>query len=148
MNKAILIIIIVIGLVLVGGYFFLRGGYQAPTPEIPGEEITTEEEITSEEEISISTQPVKEITVSGTEFRFNPSEITVSAGERVRIIFKNEGRVIHDFVIENLGIRTKVIREGQTDTIEFEAPQPGTYIFYCSVSGHREAGMEGRLIVE
>jgi uncharacterized cupredoxin-like copper-binding protein len=31
-------------------------------------------------------------------------------------------------------------------TFSFEA-QPGTFTFYCSIPGHREAGMEGELKV-
>ncbi len=30
----------------------------------------------------------------------------------------------------------------------FEASEPGEYVFYCSVPGHLEAGMEGKFIIE
>lgn len=92
---------------------------------------------------------VKEFTVLGTEYSFNPSLITtVSAGERVKITFKNEGRAPHNLIIEGLGIATKLIGPGETDTVEFTAPASGTYTFLCSVPGHRASGMEGQLIVE
>lgn len=90
----------------------------------------------------------REITVSGTEYRFSPGSITVSAGERVKVTFKNTGSILHNFVVKDLGISTKTIGSGQTDTIEFTAPQSGTYTFICSVPGHQVAGMEGSLEVE
>jgi len=37
---------------------------------------------------------------------------------------------------------------GHTAQIAFTPSQPGTYVFYCTVPGHRQAGMEGRLVVE
>ena len=36
---------------------------------------------------------------------------------------------------------------GRVAEIEFTPTQAGTYVFYCTVPGHREAGMEGKLIV-
>lgn len=83
---------------------------------------------------------IKEITVIGTNFAFNPSVITVKSGERVKINFKNETNMIHNFTIDGLG--------SGSSGIEFTAPAPGTYVFYCSIPGHKAAGMAGSLIVE
>lgn len=138
MNKTVLIIVIVL-LVGIGGYFLLRGGYggdQAPTSG------TVEEKIVSE-----GTE-VKEFTISGTEYSFSPSSITISAGDQVKISFENTGRILHNLIIEELGIGTGTISAGQTDTIEFIAPASGTYTFSCSVPGHAVSGMLGDLIVE
>ena len=161
MNKIILIIVIVI-LVGIGGYFLLRGGYQAPvsapTPApgvAPG---AVEEKIVSEgtpevtEPEGITPPPtipeVKELTVLGTEYSFSPSSINVKAKDQVKITFQNIGRVNHNFIVEGLGISTKTISAGKSDTIEFTVPTSGTYIIFCSVPGHRAAGMVGSLEVE
>jgi len=146
MNKTILIIIVLL-IVIVGGYFLLKGGYQysAPTPARPEE---TPEVTVPEEGALPPTGPIKEFTVSGTEYRFSPSSITVSAGDRVKITFKNNGRAPHNLIIEGLGIGTKTIGGGQIDIVEFTAPSSGTYAFFCSVPGHRSAGMEGSLEIK
>lgn len=141
MNKTILIIIIVL-VVLVGGYYLFRGAYYAPSPTPP----TSREEtppITEE-----GTTPVKEITVSAREYSFNPPNIILSAGERVKLTFKNEGITVHNFVVKDLGVSTRTIGPGQTDTIEFTAPASGKYTFICSIPGHAAAGMIGDLEVE
>ncbi|MBI4101479.1 MAG: cupredoxin domain-containing protein [Candidatus Nealsonbacteria bacterium] len=95
------------------------------------------------------TLEAREITVSASEFSFSPSSIIVKAGERVKIIFQNNGNVPHNLVIDGLGVGTKIIGSGKTETVEITAPStPGTHAFYCSIPGHRESGMEGSLIVE
>src|SRR3989344_8977625 len=147
MNKTTLII--VVGLVvLVGGYFLLRSGYQTPqesdtqTPSLgvpaPGYESIPEKVVAPE-----GKQTAKEITISGTEFSFSPSAITLEANERVRIAFNNDGKVIHNWTVEGLGIGTQTINGGKNDSVEFTAPTAGSYTFFCSVPGHRERGMVG-----
>lgn len=137
MNKLAIAIIIAIALViLIGGYFVLRGRYQAPTP-------------TSTTTPSVEVQAgVKEITVIGTEFNFNPSSISVKTGEKVKITFKNNGRTSHNLTLDKLEVGTKTINPGKTDIVEFTSPSSGSYSFFCSVPGHRASGMEGNLIVE
>lgn len=133
MNKTILIIVIVL-IAILGGYFFLRSGYQAPG---------------SEGEISPSpSSEVKEVTIIGTEFSFLPAEIVVNLGQKVKIIFENKGNAPHNLVIKELGVKTKIIGSGQTDVVEFTASTPGKFDIICSVSGHKELGMKAELTVE
>lgn len=144
-----------IGLILIlavfGGYFLLKRGYQAPAPVTP--EVTTPEgapEVTPPEEAppEVTVPEVKEFIVSGTEYSFSPSSISVRAGDQVKVTFQNTGRIAHNFVVEGLGVNTRTIGGGKTDTVEFTAPTSGTYTIFCSVPGHRAAGMEGTLEVE
>ncbi len=39
-------------------------------------------------------------------------------------------------------------RMGQSAQVEFTPTQPGTYQIYCTVAGHKEAGMVGTLVVK
>jgi uncharacterized cupredoxin-like copper-binding protein len=36
---------------------------------------------------------------------------------------------------------------GQSATLDFTPSKPGTYEFWCTVPGHKEAGMRGTLVV-
>ena len=44
-------------------------------------------------------------------------------------------------------VHTKMLGGGESDTIEFDAPAPGTYTFMCTFPGHY-ALMTGKFIVE
>ncbi len=80
---------------------------------------------------------------------YTTSQATAKAGE-VTVEFKNPQSLTHDVAIETssgeeIG-KTELIADGtDSTTVELE---PGTYTFYCSVPGHREAGMEGTLTVK
>jgi uncharacterized cupredoxin-like copper-binding protein len=61
----------------------------------------------------------------------------------------NESTVDHDIALEGGGVNEKgeTVKDGGTSTIEVDL-RPGEYTFYCSVDGHRAAGMEGTLTVK
>jgi nitrite reductase (NO-forming) len=88
----------------------------------------------------------RQIEVTADDFRFEPDEIVVRSGEDIAIALTSLD-MFHDFVIDELGARIAA-GAGDTSTGGFRAGKPGTYVFYCSVPGHRQAGMLGNLIVE
>ncbi|CAG5072336.1 hypothetical protein DYBT9623_04119 [Dyadobacter sp. CECT 9623] len=71
----------------------------------------------------------------------NPT-LKAKKGDRVRIKITNGELMTHDIALEKLGIKSKVILEkGASTTINFVAKDSDTY--FCSVPGHRAAGMVG-----
>jgi plastocyanin len=83
------------------------------------------------------------------ELAYTTTEASAEAGS-VTIDFKNPQSLTHDVAIESSGGeevgKTELIGEGETSTSV--NLKPGKYTFYCSVPGHREAGMEGTLTVK
>ncbi|MEO8084439.1 MAG: ScyD/ScyE family protein [Ardenticatenales bacterium] len=94
--------------------------------------------------------PPRAVTIKGSNFKFEPSEVTVAPSEALTVTFENVMGT-HDIVFELDGgrvERTARIMTGQSEDLAFVAPSvPGTYAYYCSVGMHRANGMEGRLIV-
>ena len=87
------------------------------------------------------------VSVEGGMFYFKPNEIRVKKGETVKVAFNNsEG--MHDFVIDELNVRTPIIKAGESAEVEFTVDEVGEFEFYCSVGNHRQQGMTGTLIVE
>jgi len=80
---------------------------------------------------------------------YTTTSATAKAG-KVTIEFDNPQALTHDVAIESssgeeIG-KTELIADGSdSTTVDLK---PGTYTFYCSVPGHREAGMEGTLTVK
>lgn len=89
---------------------------------------------------------VKEVEVRSRGLNFMPTEIRVNVGDTVRVTFVNGGGR-HDWVLDEFDAATNVISAGQSETIEFVADEAGTFEFYCSVPGHRQAGMVGSFVV-
>jgi uncharacterized cupredoxin-like copper-binding protein len=73
---------------------------------------------------------------------------TAKAG-KVKLDSKNATSTPHDISVQGNGVdeHGKVVQNGGTSTISVSL-KPGTYTFYCSVPGHRQAGMQGKLTVK
>jgi uncharacterized cupredoxin-like copper-binding protein len=80
---------------------------------------------------------------------FTTDEATSKAG-KVTVNFTNQSAVPHDVALEDEAgetiAQTETVAEG-TDSTTANL-KPGKYTFYCTVPGHRQAGMEGTLTVK
>ncbi len=80
---------------------------------------------------------------------YSSDTATAKAG-KVTLDFTNPQPLAHDVAIEDSGgktvAQTELVTEGSDSTVA--DLKPGTYTFYCTVPGHREAGMEGTLTVK
>ena len=87
------------------------------------------------------------LTVEAIDISFNPKELTIPANTDVQVTITNAGVLQHDFVIDELGVATATLDGGQTEVVTINAVA-GEYQYYCSIPGHKNAGMVGTLIVE
>jgi uncharacterized cupredoxin-like copper-binding protein len=73
------------------------------------------------------------------------SSTSLSAGT-ITFDVKNVGHIQHDLVIAGTTYRTKLISPGQTAMLTAQL-KPGTYELYCSVTGHKQLGMDVKVPV-
>ncbi len=146
MNKT-LVFVLVIAVVLVGGYFLIGGkdSSQNETESAVNEDNSNIPPLVGEDDQNKA--QVQEFIIDASNFKFSLTEIKIKKGETVKITLNNkEG--LHDFVIDEFGAKTKQLKVGEQETIEFVADKTGTFEYYCSVGEHRKMGMKGSLIVE
>jgi heme/copper-type cytochrome/quinol oxidase subunit 2 len=89
----------------------------------------------------------REIAITASALKFAPAEIHVRAGEDVTIVLTATDTT-HDFTIDEFGFHVAAT-PGQAGRGSFHAPPTaGQYTAYCSVAGHRQAGMTATVIVD
>jgi plastocyanin len=81
---------------------------------------------------------------------FEPDGLEATAGN-VTITYSNPSPVPHSLAVEsadgNVLGETEVFSGGEEE-VTIDALAPGAYVFFCTVPGHREAGMQGDLTVQ
>jgi uncharacterized cupredoxin-like copper-binding protein len=98
--------------------------------------------------------------------RFTPDRIEVKQGETVRLVHRNAGKIMHEFVIgtkkeldEHAALMTKFpnmehdepymahVAPGKTEEIVWQFTKAGEFDFACLIAGHFDAGMVGKVKV-
>lgn len=98
--------------------------------------------------------------------RFIPASIDVKAGETIRFFVKNTGKAQHEMVLGDLkALKAHAemmrsmpnmqhdepnmvnLKPGQRGGIVWQFTQAGTVDFACTIPGHMEAGMVGKVSV-
>lgn len=87
------------------------------------------------------------IEVLARRYTFEPSEIEVTEGERVRIVLRS-GDGVHGFEIKKFKVSKEIPRGGEPVIIDFTADEAGRFPIVCSAfCGDGHGDMKGALIV-
>jgi uncharacterized cupredoxin-like copper-binding protein len=87
------------------------------------------------------------MTVQGTEteFKIALASSDLKAG-KITFDVKNVGKLPHDLAIKETGDKTKLISPGGSGQLTVDL-KPGKYELYCTVAGHKAAGMDLKVTV-
>ena len=86
--------------------------------------------------------------ISATEFGYDTATVEVEAGQPFSIQIHNEGMLEHDITFVGLESEFGLhVQPGEENIATWSIHEPGEYVYYCTVLGHRDAGMTGTLIV-
>lgn len=120
---------------------------------------------------SEETTSVQDVSVVATDIVYDVMQLEVTANRPVRLTLENDGALEHDFSIREIGVHDVHAAEGAADdhamsedaheldlhvaappdggsaVLEFTPTEAGEYEYYCTVPGHKEAGMVGTLVV-
>jgi uncharacterized cupredoxin-like copper-binding protein len=78
---------------------------------------------------------------------FTEAGLTIEDGEVLGLFVVNKDGIGHAFDIDSLGIHVQ-LPPNSTIAVAVNPPGPGSLEFYCSLPGHRDAGMVGTISVE
>jgi uncharacterized cupredoxin-like copper-binding protein len=87
-----------------------------------------------------------DIRVVAKEYRFEPADLAIDAGKPSVVEVENIGSIPHDLTVRKGDFKLTVQRN-QTGRKTLTVDGPGTYEIYCSLPGHKSAGMHGELTV-
>ena len=79
--------------------------------------------------------------------KINPT-LVVHEGETVQVNLVNGEGAQHDIVVDQYAARSAIVNgKNASSTFSFVASKVGEFDYYCSIPGHRQAGMQGQIQV-
>ena len=142
------------------GFVLAAGGYQLPLPTprplavtAPGLAVAPPPAPVQAPAKAAPAAPPAEVKVVATELKFNPPTIQAKVGQPIKIVLENKGAIEHDIAFPTVkadkpGASLKAVaKAGQTATLEFTPTAKGSYEYICTIPGHKEAGMKGKIDV-
>jgi len=108
-----------------------------------------QEDQTKAKAAAAASAPAKpDLVVEAFDLGFKEKELKIGPGKAV-IQEVNTGATAHTLVIDGVpsGRKLSVPQGGAKDQATFDLAV-GTYTYYCDIPGHRQAGMEGKLVVD
>lgn len=140
MNKIAILSLLVIPTLVLSGCT-----QPAASPPAP---VTQEQPSSTPETTAIAPDgEVQVINLEAGSFYYKPDSLKFKKGQKVRLVISSVS-MMHDFNIDELNVRSPIIKSGDTGTVEFVASQVGTFQYYCSVGQHRQNGQMGTLTIE
>ena len=146
---------LIIVLVIITSFLFSCTPQQEKTIPVTPDETQNENSVTIDVEFTLKTiaeaGKLLYIGVGGDIDGIINPDLVVHPGTVMRITLVNGDGMVHDLFIPDLDEKTEYVRKigDQAEiTIEVGDMQPGPYVYYCTLPGHRKAGQEGKLIVE
>ena len=101
-------------------------------------------------------------TLTMQDIKYDKAALTGTKGQALTINLTNQGALEHDFTIDKIDGKATVdgkdatsataavhaaVKSKGTAKVEITPNAAGTFEFYCTVAGHKEAGMKGTLTV-
>jgi nitrite reductase (NO-forming) len=75
-----------------------------------------------------------------------PDGLEIAPGGTLEVT--NAGAAVHDLAVEGTDVATPMLDPGESAPLELGDLEPGIYTLFCTVAGHREAGMEATLVID
>jgi len=99
------------------------------------------------EQLAAPVDGAETIEVSAIDIDYQPESLQLKAGEALNVAVTNDGDAQHDFTFEESDTHFDV-PSGGTKEASITVDEPGTYEAFCSVAGHKDAGMTVEITVE